>query len=199
MLNRASILFIGAFAAVLMSYTALVLLPGYQLGTIEPTLERNDYTAREARGRAVYIREGCIYCHTQQVRPEGFGSDVARGWGSRGSLPADYVYDAPHLLGTLRTGPDLHDVGQRLQSLNWHMVHFYQPRAVSPGSNMPAYPYLFELRDADEVLPSEVTVPIGPEYRPRSGQSVVATQDALDLYTYLKTLKLNPADQAENR
>jgi cytochrome c oxidase cbb3-type subunit 2 len=177
-----------------MSFTALALLPSLQLSTIEPTPGTNDYTYTEQLGRDVYKREGCIYCHSQQVRPEGFGADIQRGWGRRGSFPGDYVYDETHQLGTMRTGPDLHDIASRQPSRDWHLAHLYQPRSVSPGSVMPAYPYLFEVKDRDNVRASEVTVPISPEYAPPDGKAVVATEEALALYRYLMTLKLEPLE-----
>ncbi|NBC86943.1 MAG: cytochrome-c oxidase [Bacteroidetes bacterium] len=196
-MTRSLLIFLGAFAAISMSFTALALLPGLQLSTIEPTPGTDDYTFEEQRGREIYIRDGCLYCHTQQVRPDGFGADIQRGWGSRGSFPGDYVYDETHQLGTMRTGPDLHDIASRQPSRDWHLAHLYQPRSVSPGSVMPAYPYMFEVKSRSNVLPSDVTVPISPEYAPPEGKVVVAKEEALYLYDYLMTLRLEPLE--ENR
>ena len=195
-MTRVALIFLGAFAAVAMSFTALALLPSLQLSTIEPTPGTTDYTFEEQRGREVYMREGCMYCHSQQVRPSGFGSDQQRGWGDRGSRPGDYVYDETHQLGTMRTGPDLHDIASRQPSRDWHLAHLYQPRSVSPGSVMPAYPYLFEVKRTANVRPSEVTVPLSAEYAPPGDSVVVATQEALALYEYLMTLTLEPLDDA---
>ncbi|MFO8099777.1 MAG: cbb3-type cytochrome c oxidase subunit II [Salinibacter sp.] len=194
-MTRAALIFLGAFAAIAMSFTALALLPSLQLSAIEPTPGTTDYTYSEQLGREVYMREGCMYCHSQQVRPEGFGSDQERGWGPRGSEPGDYVYDDTHQLGTMRTGPDLHDIGNRQPSRDWQLAHLYQPRSVSPGSVMPAYPYLFEVKRESNVRPSEVTVPLSSDYAPPGDSVVVATQEALALYDYLMTLKLEPLDQ----
>ncbi len=194
-MTRFAIIFLGALAAITMSFTALALLPNLQLATIEPTPGTSAYTYEEDLGRDVYMREGCVYCHTQQVRPDGFGNDVARGWGQRGSLPGDYIFDRPHLLGTMRTGPDLADIGNRQPSQDWHLAHLYQPRSVSPGSIMPAYPYLFEVKPANQVRPSEVTVPIRAEYAPPGDSVVVATEEALALYEYLMTLTVEPVNQ----
>jgi cytochrome c oxidase cbb3-type subunit 2 len=189
-MTRSLLIFMGAFAAISMSFTALALLPSLQLSTIDPTPGTDDYTYEEQLGRDIYIREGCIYCHTQQVRPNGFGADIQRGWGDRGSRPGDYVYDETHQLGTMRTGPDLHDIASRQPSRDWHLAHLYQPRSVSPGSVMPAYPYLFEVKRESRVRASEVTVPISPQYAPPGDSVVVATEEALALYEYLMTLKL---------
>ena len=190
MLTRPVLLFLGAFAAIAMSYTALSLVPKLQLATIEPTPGTRPYTNVESLGRAVYIREGCIYCHTQQVRAEGYGADIERGWGPRGSLPGDYVYQRPHLLGTMRTGPDLADIASRQPSRDWQLAHLYQPRSVSPGSVMPPFPWLFEVKPPAAVLASEDPVTIAPDYAPPDGQIVVPTEEAEALFAYLMTLKL---------
>jgi len=197
-MTRSLLIFLGAFAAISMSFTALALLPGLQLSTIEPTPGTSDYTYDEQQGRNIYIRDGCIYCHTQQVRPDGFGADIARGWGRRGSFPGDYVYDETHQLGTMRTGPDLHDIANRQPSRTWHLAHLYQPRSVSPGSVMPAYPYMFEVKSESAVKASDVTVPIDPKYAPPEGRVVVAKEEALDLYAYLMTLRLQPLHEDES-
>lgn len=190
---RASVLFIGSLAAILMSFVALSIFPSVQLMEIEPTEGRIDYNFSESQGRQVYMREGCIYCHTQQVRPDGFGNDIGRGWGTRGSEPGDYVYDFPHLLGTMRTGPDLADIGRRQPSRDWHLAHFYNPRSVSPGSLMPSFPYLFEVKNEAEVLAADVTVTVPEAFAPEEGV-IVASEDVLNLYTYLMTLKQDPTN-----
>ncbi len=65
------------------------------------------------RGRKIYIANGCVYCHTQQVRPEYGGADIERKWGDRRSAPRDYIFERPALLGKMRMGPDLANVGKR--------------------------------------------------------------------------------------
>src|SRR5580658_2568198 len=102
------------------------------------------YTQQQLRGRLIYQREGCMYCHTQQVRPlEG---EMRRySVGSSLAIPADereYVYDAPHFLGTRRIGPDLSRVGGKYSD-DWHYSHFYYPRQLVPDSIMPAFTWLF--------------------------------------------------------
>src|SRR3546814_20662406 len=72
--------------------------------------------------------------------------DAQRGWG-RAAVASDYVYDSPHQLGTMRTGPDLLNVGARLPSRAWHLTHIYQPRPIFGWSIMPAYPYLFSVQE----------------------------------------------------
>jgi cytochrome c oxidase cbb3-type subunit II len=89
-------------------------------------------------GRDIYIREGCNNCHSQKIRP--LRAEVER-YGHY-SVSGELVYDHPHLWGSKRTGPDLARVGG-LYSDDWHYAHLLDPRAVVPGSNMPAYPWLF--------------------------------------------------------
>ncbi|MCU0622660.1 MAG: cbb3-type cytochrome c oxidase subunit II, partial [Gemmatimonadaceae bacterium] len=129
---------------------------------------------------------GCVYCHSQQPRDPSVGPDQARGWG-RPSVPADYHYDEPHLLGTMRTGPDLFNIAVRQPSRDWHLGHLYQPRAYLPGSIMPAYPFLFERRAGTEAAPGEVVVALPPGVAP-AGMRIVATPDAIALVDYLLSL-----------
>lgn len=180
----------GVLATLLIAWIGLTLVPGLQINEIAPSSELKPYTDQQLRGREVYIREGCIYCHSQQTRPAGFGADQKRNWG-RPSVPGDYVYDRPQLLGTMRTGPDLFNIGARQPSEDWHLIHLYNPRATSPGSIMPPYPWLFreEIRYSDEVLAArgERVVPVPEEYVPE-GKVIIATPDAIDLTAYLTGL-----------
>jgi len=97
------------------------------------------YTPLEVAGRDIYIREGCYLCHSQWVRP--MRAEVLRyGEWSRGP---EYQYDRPFLLGSRRMGPDLHRLSQKYPDA-WHYEHMRDPRSTSPGSVMPAYPWLLE-------------------------------------------------------
>ena len=95
------------------------------------------YTPLELEGRDIYIREGCVGCHSQMVRP--FRSEVER-YGEY-SKAGEYVYDHPFLWGSKRTGPDLHRVGGKYSD-NWHFNHMYDPQSTSSGSIMPSYKWL---------------------------------------------------------
>ena len=176
----------GAMVMLSLSTSALVVVPYLQVRDIAPAEGLKPYTSAQLRGRAVYIANGCVYCHTQQPRAQGFGPDLARGWG-RATVAADYAYDRPHLLGTMRTGPDLMNIGVRQPSEQWHLGHLYQPRAYVPGSIMPSYPFLFELKTSDQVAPGDVQVQLPPGQSPR-GQVVVARPEAMDLVRYLQSL-----------
>ncbi|MCL4244346.1 MAG: cbb3-type cytochrome c oxidase subunit II [Candidatus Dadabacteria bacterium] len=177
----------GVLATLLIAWVGLTLVPGVQISEVKAPAGLKPYTDQQLRGREIYIREGCIYCHSQQTRPVGFGADQKRNWG-RPSVPGDYLYDKPQLLGTMRTGPDLFNIGARQPSEDWHLIHLYNPRATSPGSIMPPYPWLFreEIEYSDEVLAArgERVVPVPEEYV-TLGKVIIATQEARDLVAYL--------------
>ncbi|WP_411881588.1 cbb3-type cytochrome c oxidase subunit II [Polaromonas sp. YR568] len=178
----------GAMVALGVATAALVVMPYMQVRDIKPPPQLKSYTSAQLRGREVYIANGCVYCHSQQPRDRNFGPDAERGWG-RASVPGDYFYDKPHLLGSMRTGPDLFNIGVRQPSKDWHLGHLYQPRAYVPGSIMPSYPYLFVVKDAkDAESEGETPVALPPAYGPNVGQVVVPTPQALDLVKYLQGL-----------
>ena len=109
----------------------------FQKSTTEPVAGLQPYTALQLSGRDIYIREGCVGCHSQMIRP--FRAETER-YGHY-SVAGEFVYDHPFLWGSKRTGPDLHRVGGRYSD-EWHRVHLDNPRDVVPESNMPAYPWL---------------------------------------------------------
>lgn len=97
------------------------------------------YTPLELEGRDIYIREGCVGCHSQMIRP--FRSETER-YGEY-SKSGEFIYDRPFLWGSKRTGPDLHRVGGKYPD-SWHYNHMLDPTSMSPGSIMPPYPWLLE-------------------------------------------------------
>jgi cytochrome c oxidase cbb3-type subunit II len=133
-------------------YTVVVLIPDMTMVNIHPSKYAMEYIEKDAtgnmvrdenglpvpneagRGRKVYIKEGCFYCHSQFVRPQDrdFGSRVYAG---------DYANETPNVLGTSRTGPDLSNEGGKLPDA-WHIGHLRDPRAYTPGSIMPSFSYL---------------------------------------------------------
>jgi cytochrome c oxidase cbb3-type subunit 2 len=178
-------LIIGAMVILALATGILVVVPYLLLKPVKAPAGLKPYTDIQLAGRQSYIANGCVYCHSQQPRDIQQAPDAKRGWG-RASVAGDYAYDTPHLLGTMRTGPDLLNIGARQPSADWHLGHLYQPRAYTPGSIMPSYPYLFEVRQgaaqADEkalTLPPGLTQP---------GQVVIAKPEALALVAYLLSL-----------
>jgi len=184
----------GAMVMLALSTSALVVLPYLQVHDAPPLPGLKPYSSAELRGREVYIANGCVYCHSQQPRAKAFAPDFSRGWG-RATVAGDYAYDQPHLLGTMRTGPDLMNIGVRQPSQQWQLGHLYQPRVYMPGSIMPSYPFLFEARlEADK---DDVVVNLPPGQAP-VGQVVVARPEAVDLVKYLLSLNRSyPAIDAQ--
>ena len=174
----------GAIAMVGVAGLLLVVIPFLQLKDVAPPDGLHPYTTAQLRGRDEYVRQGCLYCHSQQPRDRRQAPDAERGWG-RPSVAGDYYYDRPHLLGTMRTGPDLFNIGARQPSIDWHLGHLYQPRAYVASSIMPSYPYLFDVKERAE--PGERVVPLPQDAVP-PGKVVVATPRALDLAAYLASL-----------
>ncbi len=114
------------------------IVPTIMIKSNIPTISSvQPYTPLELEGRDIYIREGCVGCHSQMIRP--FRSEVER-YGEY-SKAGEYVYDHPFLWGSKRTGPDLHRIGGKYND-NWHLNHMYDPQSTSSGSIMPAYKWL---------------------------------------------------------
>jgi len=113
----------------------------YQDAVVKPVEGLRPLTALELEGRDIYIREGCVGCHSQMIRrlrPE------TERYGHY-SMAGESIWDHPFLWGSKRTGPDLARVGKRYSD-EWHRVHLMDPRSVVPESNMPGFPWLAEWR-----------------------------------------------------
>ena len=133
------------------------------------------YTALEVEGRDIYIAEGCNNCHSQMIRP--FRSETER-YGEY-SKAGEFVYDHPFLWGSKRTGPDLHRIGGKYPD-SWHLRHMYDPNSTSPGSIMPAYPWLLT-QDMDmESMPNRIEAlsTVGVPYSPRYPEYAVGDMKA---------------------
>ena len=143
-LERKPVIFtVLALVAILIG-GAIELVPTFLIKSNIPTIASvKPYTPLELHGRDLYIREGCVGCHSQMVRP--FRSEVQRydPAGGEYSKAGEFVYDHPFLWGSKRTGPDLHRIGGKYAD-SWHYRHMLTPGDVSNGSIMPAYPWLYE-------------------------------------------------------
>jgi cbb3-type cytochrome oxidase cytochrome c subunit len=113
-------LFLGIFGTFAFSWVGLIFVPNLQIGHLDPQTDEEGgdvYPAPRSgmaeRGRHIYLANGCNYCHSQQVRADYAASDIDRKWGARRSAPRDYIFDRPVLLGKMRMGPDLANVGHR--------------------------------------------------------------------------------------
>ena len=191
-MNRIPILFLGIFAAVASSFWGVIFVPQMQLGQsglakIEDTgayypLAR---TGEASRGAEVYRANGCVECHTQQVRPKGLGSDYERGWGKRRTIAQDYLLDVPVQLGSLRLGPDLANVGLRQPNATNQLQHLYNPKLTAPRSMMPRYNYLFSKR---QLAPNEKASAQALPATTEPGYEIIPKPEALSLASYLISL-----------
>jgi cytochrome c oxidase cbb3-type subunit 2 len=218
-MNRSTYLLAGIVGSFALSIFALVLVPQCQLGGMQPQFTDDEGKITDiypienrgivAAGRAVYISEGCVYCHSQQVRDEQNGTDLERGWGTRRTVARDYIFDSPPLLGSSRIGPDLANVGSAKwrnepadenaqykpakRDAAWQLLHLYAPTTITRNSVMPAYRYLFEKRKisgqrSDEAL--NVAVEDGYEIVPKpEAKALVGYLLSLDKSHGLKEVK----------
>lgn len=165
------------------------IIPTIMVKSNIPTISSvKPYTPLELEGRDIYIREGCVGCHSQMIRP--FRSEVAR-YGEY-SKAGEYVYDHPFLWGSKRTGPDLHREGG-LKSDSWHFKHMYDPRGLEEKSIMPAYPWLIrnELDKSQTEAKMEVMVKLGVPY---TEDEIANAQQSMDnqAIAIIKNLEEDP-------
>ena len=122
------------------------IVPLFLIKSNVPTITSvKPYTPLEVMGRDIYIREGCVGCHSQMIRP--FRSETER-YGDY-SKAGEFVYDHPFLWGSKRTGPDLQREGGKYPDA-WHYNHMDDPRSTSPGSIMPRYSWLLTQKTRHE-------------------------------------------------
>lgn len=128
---------IASFTVVVFAGLVQIVPLFFQYSTTQAAPGVQPYEPLQLIGRDIYIREGCVGCHSQQVRM--LRAEVQR-YGDY-SIAGESVYDHPFLWGSKRTGPDLARVGGRYSD-EWHRIHLRNPRDVVPESNMPNYPWL---------------------------------------------------------
>lgn len=172
----------------------IAVVPAYQMQKTQPLPSMQPMTEAQVKGLDRYISEGCVACHTQQVR----NIEMDKVWGGRPSVPSDYYYSkkrmdvwrqSPSILGSERTGPDLTNVGKRQAGREWHLLHLYNPRSVVKESVMPGYPWLFTEKSEKEVTDKDVVVPVPAKFLRNSTRKIVASKEVLDLVEYLVSLK----------
>ncbi len=131
-------LFLGIFGIFAFSWLGMTVVPNLQIGSLSPQTDEDGgdvYPAPPSgmtlRGAQVYAANGCVYCHSQQVRPDYGGADLERKWGDRRSAPRDYIFQPIVFLGKMRTGPDLANVGHRSMP---------EAKGATPAPSAPAAP-----------------------------------------------------------
>jgi cytochrome c oxidase cbb3-type subunit 2 len=181
----------------------VAILPAAQLHLQYPPDDEAWTSDLVRRGREIYQSQGCVYCHTQQLRGDERLAVIEddgtvrvpmlrpdAGFGlARPARAEDYRNDSPPFMGTQRTGPDLTNVGVRLPGATWHFWHLYDPRIVSPDSNMPGLPWLFHTDDTKEDGDRKVDVLLALEARGVPKGRLWATPDAQALVEYLLSLQ----------
>ena len=191
------VLFLGVFGTLALSWAGLLLAAHKQIGAlpqfrdpIEQTVNPAPLTGIADQGRFVYQDLGCATCHTQQVRFAGFGADIERKWGERGSFARDYIREKTVLIGSSRIGPDLRNVAARsYASVEFFHSLLYAPQSVAPGTNMPAHKFLYETRPLAGNQPSYKALKLSSKHAPGEGLEVVPTWRAEALVAYLMSLK----------
>lgn len=208
-MKRSSYLFAGIIGSFVLSAYFLIIVPQKQIGGLQPQYEEDEgkivniYPIENAGitkgGRAVYVSEGCVYCHSQQIRDEQNGSDIERGWGTRRTVARDYIFEQPPLLGSNRLGPDLANVGSdkwrdeaanerpgfkpAKRDVTWQLLHLYNPRTIVQDSNMPSYRYLFKKQKiSGERSVDALDVPV------EAGYEIIPLPEAKSLVGYLLSL-----------
>jgi cytochrome c oxidase cbb3-type subunit 2 len=155
----------------------------FQKSTTQPVEGLKPYTALELTGRDIYIREGCVGCHSQMVRP--FRAETERY--GHFSVAGEFTYDRPFLWGSKRTGPDLHRVGGRYSD-NWHYTHLMNPRDVVPESNMPAYAWLADAPADADTIQKKMTVLKNWAGHPYTDEEIAAAPEMLKDKTEMDAL-----------
>ncbi|NOY00616.1 MAG: hypothetical protein GXP30_12915 [Verrucomicrobia bacterium] len=201
---------LGLTAAFALPWLLLIVLPYYQLSTIEPELYSEEdevdaaasyppaWTGASSDGESVYASSGCIYCHTQMVRPTYAGVDMWRkGWGgneedglARETRPQDYSGDSYAMLGYMRIGQDLANVGTRHTDRAWYHLKLYNARTQVVDSNMPSYKNLYRKRLIDGQV-SDNALKLEGRFAVEEGYEVIPTEKAEALVDYLLSRKMD--------
>jgi cytochrome c oxidase cbb3-type subunit 2 len=155
----------------------------FQESTTQPVDGLEPYSPLQLAGRDLYIREGCVGCHSQMVRP--FRAETER-YGHY-SVAGEYIYDRPFLWGSKRTGPDLHRVGGRYSD-DWHRAHLINPRDVVPESIMPGYPWLQENELDDPLIQDKMRALNLVSHKAYTEEQIAAAPAALEGKTEMDAL-----------
>lgn len=197
-----SYLFAGIFATFALGWFGSVLVPHHQIGQLKAQVDEENADIYPVniggaanQGRDVYVSNGCVYCHSQQVRDPMNGSDIERGWGSRRTVARDYLYASPALLGSSRMGPDLTNYGVKAEAPElkykadaaWHYAHLYSPKSLVAHSNMPSYRFLFEKRKISGQRSADALNLKGKD-AVEEGYEVVPKPEAKALVAYMLSL-----------
>jgi cytochrome c oxidase cbb3-type subunit 2 len=198
-MNSGPLVFLGLLVTMAVSWLAFVMGPQIQIGDLQPATnvvsalgERypNPYEGEANQGSQVYRANGCVACHTQQVRAREFGPDIARYLAIRPSTGFDYLYDQPAFLGDQRIGPDLAAVGPH-STREGLLRKLYDPQSETPGSVMPPYRCLFQTRKIEFNPSDNALTNLPPNLAAPEGYEIVPTPKAEQLVSYLLSRRQN--------
>ena len=165
----------------------------------QPLPGTSPLTGDARAGKLIYISEGCVGCHSQQVR----NVEMDKVFGTRPGMASDYAnikrtgifVNTATVMGTERTGPDLTNVGVRQPSKEWNLMHLYNPRSVISQSIMPSYEWMFEMKGNPGA--GDVVINVPSEFLNGKTGKLIAKKEALQLVAYLQTLKQAPLPDGE--
>ncbi|MFZ4776615.1 MAG: cbb3-type cytochrome c oxidase subunit II [Terrimicrobiaceae bacterium] len=197
-MNKLPLIFLGVLLTFASSWLGLVVYPYLALGRMQPLPDEDtggyfppSSSGLAVAGQRIYAASGCVYCHSQQVRLAPLSSDIAKGLGPRHTVARDYLRAQPAFLGTMRTGPDLTNIGVRQPDANWHHRHLYEPQTVTDWSVMPSFRFLYKLQKIQGQPSDDAVKGLIGRNAPPEGSEVVPTDDAKALVAYLLSLKRN--------
>ena len=197
-MNRLPLIVSGVLVAFASAWLGFVVYPYFALGQMRPVPDEDTggyfppaLSGLAVAGERVYAANGCVYCHSQQVRPAALSTDIQKGLGPRRTVARDYLRSQPVFLGTMRTGPDLANAGIRRPDPGWLHKHFFDPRSVTEWSVMPSYQFLYKVRQIQGRPLDEALQGLTGPHAPPAGYEVVPTDDANALVAYLLSMKRN--------
>jgi cytochrome c oxidase cbb3-type subunit 2 len=197
-MNKLTLLFTGIFLTFGSAWIGLVAYPVANLAHMEALPDEETggllpptQSGLAVAGQKVYAANGCMECHTQQVRPDPLTTDIAKQLGKRQTVPRDEIRDRTAFLGEYRIGQDLTNYGARETDSAAIHRYLYAPSSVTPWSNMPSYSYLYEYRKIVSQPSARALQGLTGSSAPKPGYEVVPTQQAEALVAYLLSLNQN--------
>ena len=195
-MNKLPSLFTGIFLIFGSAWLGLVNYPLKNLGNLQPVPDEATggvlppaVSGLAVAGQKVYASNGCVECHSQQVRFSPLTTDIDKELGKRQTVARDYIREKTALPGTLRVGQDLSNYGARAgEDINAIHRHLYEPRSVNPWSNMPSYCFLYNVVKIQGQPSNEAVIGLTGPRAPKPGYEVVPTEKAKALAAYLLSL-----------
>ena len=178
------------FASLLFTWAGQIALGYFQVGRLEPILnEETNYTEPPVpsglaqTGARVFASQGCLVCHSLSVRGPSGSADLTRGWGPRRTVPRDYLFREPALIGSSRIGSDLSNIGLRIPDSKDLMLHLWNPRLRNSNSTCPPHPWLFERKVAGTKIENDALPLPTKDWR-----QILPKYQAKSLVAYLQSL-----------